>query len=69
MIGFLQALRPWLARAGVALVAMSGAALVGVALGLVPSSTFAIGQQSGLRTLAEVAVMGCLLAAVGYWND
>ena len=66
---FLQALCPWLVRIGVALLALSGAALVSVAFGLVPSSTFAIGQQSGLRTLAEVAVVGCLAAAMGYWND
>ena len=29
----------------------------------------AIGSGSGLRTAASVAVAGCLLAAIGYWDE
>ena len=38
-------------------------------LGLAPTDPLAIGASSGLRTLGSVAVLGCLLAAVGFWDD
>ncbi len=38
-------------------------------LGLVPTDAVALGASSGLRTLGSVAVLGCLLAAVGFWDD
>ena len=54
-----------------------GLSAIGIALLLVvlhwfsviPASALAIGGQSELRTIGEVAVFGCLLAAFGYWND
>ena len=30
---------------------------------------FSIGGQSGLRTIAGVAISGCLLAAIGFWDN
>ncbi|MDX1405760.1 MAG: hypothetical protein R3192_14535 [Woeseiaceae bacterium] len=53
---------------GILLLAVSGAFLVGSLLGIFSMEFVAIGQQSGLRTLAAVAVVGCLLAAIGYWD-
>lgn len=41
-------------------------------LGLIGSVSFdrlAIGESSGIRTVASIAVLGCLLAAVGHCDD
>jgi hypothetical protein len=38
-------------------------------LGLVPTAFLAVGSSSGLRTVASVAVAGCILAAIGYWDE
>jgi hypothetical protein len=51
------------------MLAVSGAFLVGSLFGIVSMQSLAIGQQSGLRTLAGGAVVGCLLAAIGYWDQ
>jgi len=53
---------------GILLLVVSGAFLIGSLLGIVSMESLAIGQQSGLRTLAGGAVVGCLLAAIGYWD-
>lgn len=37
--------------------------------GLVPTDFLAIGSNSGLRSIASVAVVGCLLTAIGYWEE
>ena len=39
------------------------------ALELIPPELLQVAGQSALRTLAELAVIGCLLAAIGYWNE
>ena len=54
---------------GILLLTVSVVLLVGSLLGLVSMESLAVGQQSGLRTLAGVAVVGCLLAAIGYWDQ
>lgn len=38
-------------------------------LGVVSPSLFAVGSTSGIRVLASFAVLGCLMAAVGYWDQ
>lgn len=53
---------------GILLLAVSGILWVGSLLGIISMESLAIGQQSGLRTLAAGAVAGCLLAAIGSWD-
>tara|TARA_B100000700_G_C14655063_1_gene673751 strand:- start:81 stop:299 length:219 start_codon:yes stop_codon:yes gene_type:complete len=36
--------------------------------GALDFNQFSIGGQSGLRTIAGVAISGCLLAAIGFWD-
>tara|TARA_Y100000994_G_C15295895_1_gene277417 strand:- start:182 stop:400 length:219 start_codon:yes stop_codon:yes gene_type:complete len=36
--------------------------------GFLAFNQFGIGGQSGLRTIAGIAISGCLLAAIGYWD-
>ena len=61
--------RRWLVTAGIGLVTVAALGFIAVASGAIPEGALAIGQQSDYRTLAEIAVVGCLLAAIGYWND
>lgn len=35
-------------------------------IGLIPLDIFAVGLSSGIRVLATLAIMGCLLSAIGY---
>lgn len=37
-------------------------------LGVIGSDLFALGATSGIRVVASVAVFGCLMAAIGYWE-
>jgi hypothetical protein len=46
-------------------VAGSAGLLLG-ASGLISTELFAVGISSGVRTLASVAIAGCLLSAMGY---
>lgn len=64
-----RAARPLLVRSGIALLIPSGCYFLLGILGLVPTEFLAIGSGSGLRTVASVAVAGCLLAAIGYWDE
>ena len=41
---------------------------VGCLAGLLAFDQFSVGGQSGLRTIAGIAISGCLLAAIGYWD-
>ncbi len=62
-------LRTWLIRIGLVLLVPSlGLFSLGLA-GLIDAERFALGQGSGLRVIAGFAVLGCLLAAVGYWDE
>lgn len=63
------AVRRWLVRIGLFLLALAGLGLALVAGGVVSVDSLALGTQSGFRSIAEVAVVGCLLAAIGYWNE
>ena len=36
-------------------------------LGMFSMDLFAIGFSSGIRTLASVAITGCLFGAIGHW--
>lgn len=53
---------------GILILVVSVVFLVGSLLGIFSIESLALGQQSGLRTLAGGAVAGCLLAAIGYWD-
>ena len=64
-----KGLRRALATAGIVLLLPSGCYFVLGMLGLVLTEPLAVGASSGLRTIASVAVMACLLAAVGYWDE
>ncbi len=35
-------------------------------IGLIPLDIFAVGLSSGIRVIATLAIMGCLLSAIGY---
>jgi drug/metabolite transporter (DMT)-like permease len=35
-------------------------------IGLIPLDMFAVGLSSGIRVIATLAIMGCLLSAIGY---
>ena len=61
--------RRWLVTIGISLVTIATIGVVAVVGGAIPAGALSIGQQSDYRTLAEIAVIGCLLAAIGYWND
>lgn len=43
--------------------------LVAGLAGLVPTDAVAMAGTSGLRIIGSVAVAGCLLAAIGSWDD
>lgn len=54
---------------GTAIAVPSSIYLVLGMLGLVPTDFLTLGPSSGLKTVASIAVLGCLIAAVGYWDD
>lgn len=61
--------RQLLVRGGLAMLIPSGFYFALGLLGLVPTAFLAVGSSSGLRTVASVAVAGCILAAIGYWDE
>lgn len=65
----LEGARKILVILGILLLVVSGVFLIGSLLGIVSMELLAVGQQSGVRTLAGGAVVGCLLAAIGYWDQ
>ena len=38
-------------------------------VGLVPTDFLSIGDGSGLRSIGAIAVSGCLITAIGYWDE
>lgn len=54
---------------GIALLVTAAAFFLGGVLGLLPVFETSVFGQSGLRGLASLAVAGCLLAAIGFWED
>lgn len=61
--------RRWLVRIGIALLLPGFLLLLAAMLGLFASDIFALGGISGLRVLASISITGCLLAAIGYWDE
>lgn len=53
---------------GIALIIPALAVIALQMLGVIRSDLFAIGTTSGIRVVASVAVIGCLMAAIGYWD-
>jgi hypothetical protein len=57
----------WLSIAvGNALTVVGCIGLILSVIGLIPADLFAIGISSGVRIIGSVAIMGCLMSAVGY---
>jgi hypothetical protein len=67
--GAFEYVRRGLRGVGLALLAVAVLGTAGVVTGALDSAALAIGAQSGYRTLAEIAVIGCLLCAIGFWDD
>lgn len=55
-------------RVGVSLTTVSTIYLLGGLVGVLPLATEALAWNN-LRMVAGVAILGCLLAAVGYGNE
>lgn len=60
--------RTWLIRAGIVLIAVAGAYLLGGLIGWLPLEPAAIAWNN-IRIISGVAILGCLMAAVGYGNE
>jgi len=60
--------RTWMIRAGMVLIAVSGTLLVLGVFGVLPFSLEATAWNN-IRSLSGAAIVGCLLAAVGYGNE
>ena len=54
---------------GICLLVLSILMLLGVLIDLFELNAFAVFGHSGIRTIAAVAVFGCLLAAIGYYDE
>jgi hypothetical protein len=55
-------------RVGIALIACSGAYLLGAMGGLLPLELEAV-TWNNIRIISGAMILGCLLAAVGYGNE
>ena len=54
---------------GLFLVVLAVLFFIGSLFGVFDLESFIFAGHSGLRTLAGAAVAGCLLAAIGYWDE
>ncbi len=54
---------------GICLLVLSVLMLFGVWIDLFEFNFFEIFGHSGIRTIAALAVLGCLLAAIGYYDE
>jgi hypothetical protein len=64
--------KPWQAIAiyiGIALIGVSCILSMATAVGLFALDTFEFVGHSGLRSLAGLAVSGCVTAAIGFWDE
>jgi len=52
--------------AGNSLTAIGCIGLALALIGLINAESFALGISSGIRVIGSVAIMGCLLSAIGY---
>jgi hypothetical protein len=60
--------RTWMVRVGIALIASSGAYLLGAMGGLLPLELEAV-TWNNIRIISGAMILGCLIAAVGYGNE
>lgn len=67
--GRFAALRRLMIRTGIGLIVVSVFVLVLAIAGVMRADSLAVGGNSGLRMIAAVAILGCLMAAIGYWDD
>jgi hypothetical protein len=61
--------RKVLVFAGVALIVLSVILLMSTLLGVSELESFAVLGQSGVRALAGIAVAGCMMAAIGSFDE
>ena len=54
---------------GIAMIIASSALAVATILGFVELKAFEFVGHSGLRSLAGLAVGGCVTAAIGFWDE
>jgi len=54
---------------GVILLMLSGILFAGTFFGVFELNSFAVLGHSGVRILAGIAVTGCLLAAIGFYEE
>ena len=54
---------------GVGLLPLSSILVVSTLVGIFELNSFAILGHSGVRTLAGIAVAGCLLADIGFYDE
>lgn len=54
---------------GVGLIVLSVILSIGTLLGVLELESFAVLGHSGIRTLAGIAVAGCMLAAIGSFDE
>lgn len=64
----LRGIQKCLVIAGVSLLLIALLAFLAIIFNLIGAETFAVFEQSGVRTVAGIAVAGCLLAAIGFGN-
>ena len=65
----LNALQKLAVCTGLCLVVLAVLLFTGSLFGVFDLEPFTFVGHSGLRTLAGIAVAGCLLAAIGYWDE
>jgi hypothetical protein len=54
---------------GIVMLSVSGITFLLGAIGLISFEMLAIGASTGIRSIASIAVLGCLLAAVGHCDE
>ncbi len=62
-------LRTALLLSGIAILTLSLLLFLVCLVGVLEFHSFSLFGNSGLRSLAAIAIIGCLLAAIGSWND
>lgn len=65
----MKGIRRLLVIAGMILLVPALLWLIAGLAGLVPTDAAAIAGTSGLRIIGSVAVAGCLMAAIGSWDE
>ncbi len=63
------AIRRAMVFAGILLIVSATIWLIGGVAGMLPIEGVVVAGHSGLRAIAGLAVVGCLLAAIGSWDN